>query len=46
MGIVEPLIDLQDQINITSFGLQVAQHYGAFRQRYILGWVAETEEQR
>lgn len=45
-GIVEPLLDLQDQINITSFGLYVAQHYGAFRQRYILGWLAETEEQR
>lgn len=45
-GIVEPLLDLQDQINITSFGLYVAQHYGAFRQRYILGWLAESEEQR
>jgi hypothetical protein len=43
-GIVEPFMPLQDQINITSFGLQVAQHYGAFRQRWILGWLAETEE--
>lgn len=42
-GIVEPYIALQDQINVTSFGLQVAQHYGAFRQRYIIGWLAETE---
>jgi hypothetical protein len=42
-GIVEPLIPLQDQINITTFGLQVAQHYGAFRQRYIMGWLADTE---
>lgn len=42
-GVVEPLIPLQDQVNITSFGLQVAQHYGAFRQRYIIGWLAETE---
>lgn len=42
-GVVEPLIDLQDQINITSFGLHVAQHYGAFRQRYIIGWLADTE---
>lgn len=46
VGIVEPLLDLQDQINLTSFALYVAQHYGAFRQRYILGWVAESEEQR
>ena len=43
-GIVEPLMPLQDQINITSFGLQVAQHYGAFRQRYIIGWLAESEQ--
>ncbi len=44
-GVVEPLIELQDQINITSFGLHVAQHYGAFRQRYIIGWLADTEAQ-
>jgi hypothetical protein len=43
LGVVEPLIDLQDQINITSFGLHVAQHYGAFRQRYIIGWLADSE---
>ncbi|HXF72648.1 MAG TPA: phage portal protein, partial [Actinomycetota bacterium] len=42
-GEVEPLIPLQDQINVTSFGLLVAQHYGAFRQRYIIGWLAESE---
>lgn len=45
-GIVEPHIDLQEQINVTTFGLLVAQHYGAFRQRYIIGWLAESEEQR
>lgn len=44
-GAVEPLIPLQDQVNVTSFGLQVAQHYGAFRQRYIIGWLAESESQ-
>ena len=44
-GDVEGLIPLQDQINVTTFGLQVAQHYGAFRQRYIMGWVANSEEQ-
>lgn len=46
MGAVEPLIPLQDQINLTTFGLLVAQHYGAFRQRYIIGWLAESEEQK
>lgn len=45
VGLVEPLIFLQDQINTTTFALLVAQHYGAFRQRYIVGWLAETEEQ-
>lgn len=44
-GIVEPLFPLQDQINITTFGLQVAQHYGAFRQRYVIGWLAESESE-
>jgi hypothetical protein len=45
-GIVEPHLDLQEQINVTTFGLLVAQHYGAFRQRYIIGWLAESEEQK
>jgi hypothetical protein len=45
-GVVEPLIPLQDQINMTTFGLLVAQHYGAFRQRWVVGWLAETEEQK
>lgn len=45
-GIVEPHLALQEQINITTFGLQVAQHYGAFRQRAIIGWIAETEQER
>lgn len=43
-GQVSPLMPLQDQIDMTTFGLQIAQHYGAFRQRWIIGWVAENEE--
>lgn len=46
VGIVEPLIPLQDQINITTFGLLVTQHFGAFKFRYVLGWVAENETAR
>lgn len=46
LGAVEPLIELQDQINLTTFGLLVAQHYGAFRQRWVIGWLAESEEQK
>lgn len=46
LGEVEPYYELQDQINVTTFALLVAQHYGAFRQRYILGWIADSEEQK
>lgn len=42
-GQVAPLMPLQDQIDLTTFGLQIAQHYGAFRQRYVIGWVADSE---
>lgn len=44
-GQVAPLVPLQDQIDLTTFGLLVAQHYAAFRQRYIIGWVAESEKE-
>lgn len=46
VGHVEPHLPLNDQINFTTFGLLVAQHYGAFRQRYILGMLADSEEAR
>jgi len=36
-GEVEPLIPLQDQINLTTFGLLMAQQYAAFRQRWVTG---------
>lgn len=43
VGEVEPLMSLQDQIDFTTFGLLVAQHYQAFRQRYVMGWTADDE---
>ena len=46
LGQVAPLMELQDQINLCSFGLQIAAHYGAFKQSYILGWIADTEEKQ
>jgi hypothetical protein len=46
LGEIDDLMVLQDQIDVTTFGLLVAQHYGAFRQRYVLGWLAETEEKK
>lgn len=45
-GQIAPLMKLQDQIDLTTFGLKVAEWYAAFRQRYIIGWVPEDEAQR
>lgn len=42
-GQVAPLRKLQDQIDLITFNLLVAQHYSAFRQRLIIGWVADEE---
>ena len=44
-GIVQPLFNLQDQVNVTTFQLLVAQHYGAFRQRLLIGWAAASESE-
>lgn len=43
-GEIEPLMELQDQIDHTTFNLRVAEHYGAFRQRWAIGWTAASEE--
>lgn len=43
---IDDLMHLQDQIDLTTFGLHVVQHYGAFPQKWITGWLAETEEQQ
>ncbi len=39
---IDDLIYIQDQINLTTFGLHVVQHYGAFPQKWIAGWVPEN----
>jgi hypothetical protein len=44
VGEVEPLMALQDQLDFTTFGLLVAQHYQSFRQRYVMGWTADSED--
>jgi hypothetical protein len=44
-GQIAPLMTLQDQIDVTTFGLLVAQWWGAFRQRYVIGWTAPSEPQ-
>lgn len=43
-GEVEPLFDLQDQLNMTTFGLLMAQQYAAFRQRWVTGMVTQEDE--
>lgn len=44
-GIVEPLLDIQRRIDETTFGMLVAQYYAAFKQRYVIGWVPQTEQE-
>lgn len=46
LGQIAPLMNIQDQIDLTTFGLLVAQHYSAFRQRYVLGWLPESEAEK
>ena len=42
-GIVQPLLAIQERVDETVFGLLVAQFFSAFRQRYVIGWVPESE---
>lgn len=46
IGEIDPLIPLQDQMDLTTFELLVAQHFQAFKQRYVMGWVAPSEEEK
>jgi hypothetical protein len=43
---ITPIMPLQDQLDFTTFDLLVAQHYGAFRQRYVLGWTSTSETEK
>jgi len=43
-GEVEPLIPLQDQINLTTFNLLMAQQFGAFRQKWVTGYEVPKDE--
>jgi hypothetical protein len=44
-GQVAPLVELQDQMNLTSFSLKAAEWYSAFRQRWVIGWKGSSTEQ-
>lgn len=43
IGEVEPLLDIQDRLNETIFGLLMAQNYSAFRQRWATGIAIPTD---
>lgn len=44
-GIVEPLIDIQRRIDETTFGMLTAQYYAAFKQRYVTGWLPQSDQE-
>ena len=44
-GEVAPLVPLQDQINLTTFNLLVAQVFGAFRQKWVTGMDVPKDDQ-
>lgn len=46
IGQVASLMTIQDQIDLITFNLLVAQHYSAFRQRFVIGWLAPDEQTR
>jgi len=46
VGEIAALIPLQDQMDFTTFDLLVAQHYQAFRQRYVMGWTTTSETEK
>lgn len=46
VGEIAVLMPLQDQMDFTTFDLLVAQHYQAFRQRYVMGWTSPTEAEK
>jgi hypothetical protein len=44
IGEIEPLIDAQDQLNMTTFNLLMAQQYAAFRQRWVTGMAPPQDD--
>lgn len=44
-GIVEPLLILQSGINETDYERRIAQYFQAFKQRYAIGWVPQSEQE-
>lgn len=43
LGIVEPLLVINERITETTFQALVTNYFQAFKQRYLIGWVPKTE---
>ena len=44
MGEVEPIIEIQDQINFDTFNLMMAEQYASFRQRWVTGMAPADQD--
>lgn len=42
-GMVEPLVQMADRINMTNFQEGMSRHWAAFKQRYVIGWAPKDE---
>lgn len=45
LGIIEPLLTIQERLDETNYEMLVAQYFAAFKQRYVLGWTPKSEEE-
>lgn len=45
LGIVEPLMVINERITEHTFQAMVTDYFQAFKQRYVLGWVPKTEQE-
>lgn len=45
LGIVEPLLVINERITEHTFQMLVNDYFQAFKQRYVLGWVPKTEQE-
>jgi hypothetical protein len=45
LGIVEPLLVINERITEHTFQMMVNDYFQAFKQRYVLGWVPKNEQE-
>jgi hypothetical protein len=45
LGIVEPLMVINERITEHTFQMLVNDYFQAFKQRYVLGWVPRNEQE-